>query len=200
MRTDEELLETEFTEEDARRSLKRPDSFAYFGDRRGEMFVTWCLGPIIETRDSGILDKSNADVLRKRLEAIPEFEGQYEIERASHWAVGWVDHLSFRVLDGDGKPTPIARYLKGWFEYLKDVYPIADEDDFSQQQLDAELDYFDQQWRHLDGLKDDLPEDAGAKVHEKLRDSTDPHEDSDAIPYYDEEQILAAAKELGYTQ
>jgi len=112
-------------------AMKRPDNFAYFGgDDR--MFVTWTLGPVIEHRDSNVLDRSNAVALYRFLRSDPSLAEEYTIERASHWAVGWVEHLSFHAYDSDDdktkRPTRIARILAAWFTYLDEQHPVADED------------------------------------------------------------------------
>jgi hypothetical protein len=112
--------------EEIEKALRQPDNFGWFGDN--DMFVTWALGPVIEHRDSDVLDRANAKALRNYLAEFPEIEGDWKITSCNHWAVGHVDHLSYRVVDGDGKPTRIARIVKAWFEYLRDVHPVADED------------------------------------------------------------------------
>lgn len=111
-----------------REQLKRPDSFAYFGERK-EMFETWALGPCITHRDADAVDRSNAQALKKFLKSDPSLDEDWECDKASHWAVGWVEHLSFRAVEEDRKtPTRIARILCAWFTYLRDMHPVADED------------------------------------------------------------------------
>ena len=127
----ETLTPTEIAE-----ALARPRDFGYMGGNP-EMFHTWSLGPVILTRDSRLLDQSNARVLKKRLEESPEWADDYTIASAGHWAVGWVEHLSYRVVDSDGKPTAIAKFLKAWDKALRD-YPIADESDYSELESEAE--------------------------------------------------------------
>ena len=118
--------------DDIKKALTLPNSFGTGDTRFGR---TWALGPIIETRDSDALARSNARVLKRELEARPEFEGQWEVTGCNHWAVGWVDHLSFVPVDDKGEPSGVFKFLTAWFKGLDD-YPIADEDDFSQ--LEAE--------------------------------------------------------------
>lgn len=129
--------DVDITEKDIKEALKEPTSFAYFGSRgESQMFITWSLGPVFRTRDSEVIAQSNARILIKKLESDPTLKDEWTITGCSHWACGWVDHLSFRVLDNDNKPTRIFRVIKGWFEDLQD-YSIADEDDC--QQLAEEL-------------------------------------------------------------
>ena len=116
------------TPDEIEKALRKPSNFGWFGDDDDDMFVTWSLGPVIEHRDSDVLDRANAEALRRYLAEFPELADDWKITSCNHWAVGHVDHISYRVVDGDGKPTRIARILKAWFAYLSDVYPVADED------------------------------------------------------------------------
>jgi hypothetical protein len=135
-------------------ALERPREFGYHGDNE-EMFQTWTVGPTILSRDSSLLEKANAKALVRELEAKPEFEDEWEIVGCSHWAVGWVDHLSFRVKDGEDKPTAILAWLNDWYAALND-YPVADDD------LHSEM-----QWkRQMKQLRDD---GAGEHVDEVVR-------------------------------
>ncbi len=112
-------------------AMRRPDSFAYFGDDKDKMFHTWALGPIIEHRDSDALQRSNAEALRRFLASDPSLNDDYRLTESSHWAVGHVTHLSFRAYYETEKgkvPTRIARILAAWFEYLEKQHPVADED------------------------------------------------------------------------
>lgn len=83
--------------------LTLPRDFGYRGDlpltsRDGA--PTWTLGPVIETRDSDALERSNARVLKRALENEGYSEGcDWQSTHAGHWAVGRVEHLSYRVLD-----------------------------------------------------------------------------------------------------
>lgn len=87
----------ERAEYDIDRVLRRPDSYAHYGDDR--VFVTWSVGPVVLTRDSEIIDQANYKVLVASLRAAEEAGDiepeSYSLNRASHWAVGWVEHLSF---------------------------------------------------------------------------------------------------------
>ena len=136
-----DLDRVDWTEADTRKALERPSSFALFSgeEHADEMFKTWALGPVIEHRDSGILQRSNARVLRREIEraekdGIIESDSYNEIS-CNHWAVGHVDHMTFRVLDDAGQVTRVARWLKAWFDGLSD-YPVADESDHSELELE----------------------------------------------------------------
>lgn len=133
-----ELAETEVSADEIKRALKCPSNFGFSG--REEMFDTWALGPVIVTRDSTLLDQSNAHAIKALLNSDESLADDWEITQCSHWACGWVDHLSYRVVDDKGEPTRIARIVRGWFDYLKNEYPIADESDYSQRECDATFD------------------------------------------------------------
>lgn len=131
------LEEAEVSEADARKALQRPPNFAYFESRgRPEMFETWALGPVIRHRESDCLQESNADALLKHLQSDPSLADDWTLTSCDHWAVGWVEHLSYRAVEADEKTaTRIARVLRAWFDKLDD-YPIADEDDFSEREME----------------------------------------------------------------
>lgn len=119
------------TEQEIQEALRTPDDFGYSGDLPiGE---TWSLGPVIRTRDSNLLDSSNANALEAALENIREFQDEYQIVHAGHWAVGWVDHLAFHAVDENREPTQIFKWILGWFDALGE-YPVANDEDYSRRQ------------------------------------------------------------------
>lgn len=125
------------TEKEIDKALQMPRDFGYSGELPiGE---TWALGPVYRTRDSSLLDQSNADALEKSLNSIEAFSEEWEQTSANHWAVGWVDHLSFHavdIIDGVRMPTPIFGWLCVWFDALEG-YPVADDEDYSRRQFEA---------------------------------------------------------------
>lgn len=98
----------------------------------------WCVGPVVLTRDSTLMENTNYIRLVECLDDNKEIEGDWEIHRFSHWAVGWVKHLSFRVLDEKGAPTEVYRVVKEWFDGLQD-YPCADDELLSEMEYDAAI-------------------------------------------------------------
>ena len=131
----------DITKEEITKALKRPSYFGYYGDIE-EMFHTWSLGPIILTRDSGILEVSNNNALMRHLSSDESLENDWTITHSSHWGPGWVDHLSFKAIDESGGPTRIFRVITAWFNALSD-YPVADESDYSEREYEALLDNID---------------------------------------------------------
>jgi hypothetical protein len=111
----------------------------------------WCLGPVLLTRDSDLVAEVNFDALQKELKEKgfldDQDEGDYGFYRLNHWAVGWVEHLSFRVLDEKGEPTAIYKFLKEWEKKLDD-YPLADEEELSRREYDAAI-----EWIQCEGIR-----------------------------------------------
>jgi len=108
--------------------------FAYFGDHA--MGVTWCIAPIAAHRDSGTLERSNFRVISRDLQE--RFGADCDVGRASHWAVGWIDHLEVRILaDGGESVTPCGIALLEWMDKLEG-YPCADDDDLSELEREEE--------------------------------------------------------------
>lgn len=136
--TIQDLARVDITNERINEVLTCPSDFGYF-DNNDEMFVTWSLGPVYRTRDSNLREESNADALDKALEEAVEMglfsDDDYYTTSCNHWAVGWVDHLSFRAIMSEEtrKPTVIFMWLTRWFNALED-YPVADDEDFSRRE------------------------------------------------------------------
>jgi hypothetical protein len=174
--------------------IKLPSDFGYYGDL--PVGDTWTLGPVIRHRDSGPLDESNAAAIVARFTELfgPEGEDQgWEVTRCGHWAVGWVEHLSFRVRGEDGAATPQVR---AWaeLEWRMEAYPVLDDDDFSEREHEALIEYLESATRGS-WLRDDVPDswacDLAAVVYDRV------HHDSTG-PYVRDADIRSALAELGY--
>lgn len=93
--------------------LSRPANFLYSGENR-QMFVTWTIGPVIDFRDA---DDHVRGAWRRRLKTLRKkfVENEdFRVERFSHFLVGWVERLTYRVLTNEEDQTsitPIARYI-----------------------------------------------------------------------------------------
>jgi hypothetical protein len=185
--------------------LVRVPDFGYFGDNE-ELFKTWTLGPVVVHRDSGILDKSNAKALKHYLNEIEDLEVEetYEFIECNHWAVGWVEHLTYKVIDENNEPTKIARVVKDWFDYLENDYSIADEDLYSEMEweatyenIDREIDYM----FHRDMIKctDEELAYVKSKVYEWFNENNDNalenRDDRGGCP--SEEEFIECFKDLG---
>lgn len=84
----------------------------------------WLVAPVIRTRDSGVLETSNWEVIRKDLEEHDTGEDM-EIHRFGHWGPGWFEIILVRP---DSK---CARVAEEWEGALSD-YPVASEEHLSQ--------------------------------------------------------------------
>lgn len=103
-------------------------------------------------RDSGLLDQSNAAAIESAMEPFTEGdEPDVVMESHSHWAVGHVDGFSVRVFR-NGEITEAFRKYHELAESLAD-YPILNESDYSERELEATLENIGEaSWR----LKDDF--------------------------------------------
>ena len=87
-------------------------------------------------RDSGLLDQSNAEQIRKALEPFTEGDDPDVVEEDHHhWAVGWIRGVSLRVYRR-GKITKAFRTFHSLMESLA-AYPILDESDYSEREYEA---------------------------------------------------------------
>lgn len=138
-------------------ALRLPDSFALDADHPVSKDPEhWALGPTTGTRDSGLLDQSNRDALIEHLRKDhAALRKDWRITSCSHWAVGWVEHLSFRALNKDGTPSSIFKVLKHWFDGLSD-YPVADEEDLRRREYAAAIERIGDAGRRFlrDGVED----------------------------------------------
>ena len=153
-------------------------------------------------RDSGLLDQSNASVIEKVLEPFTEADDDdpdVVMESHDHWACGWIDGFSIRIFR-DGQITPAFKVYHDLTERVAE-YPILDEEDYSNRELEATIENIaDAAWR----LKDDyeLPDDWQCEVYGWLSDN-----DSGAVEnsddqggYPSEESLRAAFEALGFQQ
>ena len=109
----------------------------YFGER-GHWLVVYT-----RNRDSELLTESNWDAMLQTLGGESE---AVAIERASHWAVGWVEYLIVDPCDGD-KRTIADDLLRRMYDY-----PVLNEFDLSEREWDAlERDHDD--WHTAHGIE-----------------------------------------------
>lgn len=180
-------------------AIARPSYFGYRGGN-DKLFETWSLGPVILTRDSNLREESNAAVLKKVLEEKTEFNDKWEIVSCSHWAVGWVEHLSYEAIGPDGEATDLHEWLGEWFGGLLD-YPFADDSDFYERQYEATIkNITDVGYSLVDDAK--APEDWAEQVFDWFRDNDEnaleDHDDTGAYP--SKEQMEAALRALGWLE
>jgi hypothetical protein len=178
--------------------LKKPSDCWISSDHPAEQDPEhWCVGPVVLTRDSDLLAESNWDALEKALKAKEEFDDQWESHRFSHWAVGWVEHLSFRVLDEKGEPTAIYHFLKKWFDALDD-YPVADEEDFSRREFEGTLENIEAIGGRMvkDGAPDTWPDEVERWFWDNDQRQVEPRDGGGGWP--SDEAMREALGALGY--
>lgn len=163
----------EMTLEDAAQQAagnwQRFSSFIWFRDREVEDADQWAI-IYRHNRDSGLLDQSNAKVIAKAMAPFTEGDEPTVVrESHSHWAVGHVDGFSMRVFDGNGEITPAFKTYHELAEAM-DAYPILDESDYSERELEATLENIeDAAWRLKNEF--DLPEGWVWQVYDWLSEN-----------------------------
>jgi hypothetical protein len=116
-------------------------------------------------------------------------------ETHSHWANGYIEGFSIRVFESDGSITPA---FEEWCRIQDDLdgYPLLDESDLSERELEATLlNYGHEMWRH-----NNLPNGWEAEVYSWFSDhGLDRYIESrdDQGGWADEEAILEALRDLG---
>jgi hypothetical protein len=110
---------------------------------------------LLRTRDSNLLEQSNADFIEKTLKPYG-----VKIEHFNHWAVGWVDNLVLKVFDNNVVTEAFEKFveIKQQFE----DYPALDEDDYIQRVYDATIENIQ---------KEGYDEDTAKKVYKWLFDN-----------------------------
>ena len=156
------------TPKSGRRFATVEDAFsrdsAYWGERNNWFIVA------AQNRDSDTLDESNFAVLKTRL------GDKAEIERATHWACGWVDYLI--IAPNDKAALRIAIEAQNAI----DQYPILDESHFSELEWNKFWDYAAGELKGFDMWE--------TVLHEELDKSNSSRGDETA-----EYRIIEAARE-----
>jgi hypothetical protein len=195
----DEVNNVEVEDSDIAKMLKRPDSFLYFGGNE-EMFNQWSMGPTIMTRDSEPDEKANAEALLRELKLAEERgiiePDSWRMERASHWGVGWVEHLTFQVTDGEGNITRVAKWMTLWRDMLQE-YPIADNELSGKYAVEKALEIINEvlKWgtrrNEVDWDKVHAHEDAIGAIFTEIDDYPDDNR-------WCQKEIWAAAEKFGF--
>ena len=173
--------------------------FVWFRDSEAGDPGSWSI-VYTHNRDAGLLKQSNAEFIAKALKPYTGGEDpDVVLESHSHWAVGHVDGFSIRVYRG-GVITDAFRAYHDLLERLAE-YPILDESDYAERELDATLDNIaDACWR----LKSqyELPDGWDSEVYSWLSDnrpgSVENRDDRGGYP--SEADLREAFGTLGYEQ
>jgi hypothetical protein len=192
-------LELEDAAKEAAGNWQRFTCFVWFRDRELDDADTWAI-IYTHNRDSGLLDQSNAEVIRKALEPFTDTDDPDVVfESHSHWAVGHIDGFSVRVF----REGQITEAFKAYHDLAQQIadYPILDESDYSEREVEATLENLTgAAWR----LKDtyELPDDWESEVYSWLSDhNCSAIENSDDQGGYpDEEELTEAFEALGFAR
>ena len=155
------------------------------------------------SRDSTLMEESNADAIEKRMKPFLGWIGDgsdCDTARHSHWAVGWVEGFYLRVFR-DGKPTEAFREWAAIRSELDD-YPILDDEDHSTRVYEATLDNLKEVVRIVCNKHDVEGEVDEGDVFSWL-DENDPNQLDDVDDrggYPSEDSVLAALRALGFVK
>ena len=116
---------------------KRPDS--YFGPEFPEYFVF-----LAKHRDSEALPVSN---FRSALKALGGESKTVLVERAHHWAVGWIECIL--IHESDTKAIQIATEIEN---ALTD-YPVVNDEDFTQLEDEWALETWRNDYNHTERVE-----------------------------------------------
>ena len=131
------MLSLQETAANAAGNWKRFHGFVWFRRREIDDAERWTV-IYTHNRDSGLLDQSNASVIRKTLEPFEcGNDPDVVFESHSRWAVGHVDGFSLRVFHNGEITEAFQRYHE--LVARMNNYPILDESDYSARQHEATL-------------------------------------------------------------
>jgi hypothetical protein len=176
---------------------KRFECFVWFRDSEITDPDNWSI-IYTHNRDSGLLDQSNADASAEAMEPFTDGDDpDVVMESHSHWAVGHVDGFSIRVYR-DGEITEAFRKYHDLMEQV-DGYPILDEENYSERELDATLENITDSAWSLKGeydLKDGWEGDVYSWLSDNRSGAVENRDDQGGYP--EEDDLRAAFAALGY--
>lgn len=160
--------------------LKHPDGLALSDDHPAARDPEhWSVGPVLRSRDSTLLENTNADALLAALKErkdIPRCD--WAVHTFDHWGFGWVEQLAFRAKNEDGTPTAVCLFLASWAAALSE-YPCADDSAYSRAQYEASLENIADEARAI--VRDGAPDDWAVQVWRWLWDN-----DQEALQSHDD--------------
>lgn len=181
------------TQEQISAAVKMPSDFGYSGDL--PIGDTWSLGPVILTRDSGPLEKANSQSVKEAFRQLFGDEGEengWEVTTCNHWAVGWVEHLSFKAIDENGGPTAqFVEMLRLNAEVEENV--VLDEDLLCEIEWAETIEYLE--WNASRYVREDAPDDWVELLAREVSSQV-VHESSG--PYVSDEDIKAGLRKLEF--
>ena len=190
-------LELKDSAKEAAGNWQKFSCFAWFRQRDIKKPEDWAV-IFTHNRDSGLLDQSNAAFIAKEMEPFTEGDDPDVVfESHSHWAVGHVDGFSIRVFKR-GRITKAFQIYHDLAERMAD-YPILDESDYSERELNATFENVGEAaWK----LKQEftLPDDWQSEVYDWLSDHRDHALENvdDQGGWPKDDDLEAAFEALGY--
>ena len=190
-------LDLEDAAKKAAGNWKRFSCFVWFRDTQLEQPEDWAI-IYTHNRDSRLLDQSNAAVINKAMMSFSEGEDpDVVMESHSHWACGHIDGFSLRVFR-NGEITEAFRKYHELSERIAE-YPILDESDYSERELNATIENISEAaWKLKHEF--DLPEEWQSEVYGWLADHRDHALDDvdDQGGWPKDDDLEAAFGALGY--
>lgn len=148
--------------------LHYPRDFGYSGDL--DLFNTWALVALLETRDSGVLEQSNSQAIKDMIEKAG-LQESFEVCTFGHWACGWVEELACRVVKDDGTLDTAALDFIHDIKNSLDDYPVLDEEDYSRRDYEAAIETLESCVPYDFTCIDDMPEGWAGDVYSWLGDN-----------------------------
>ena len=119
-------------------------------------------------RDSGLLAQSNEKAINEMLAKYADGDdADLVFESHYHWACGHIDGFSVRVYLSDGTITDAFKEVCRIQAALED-YPLLDEEDYSERELNATLENYRNEIGHH---RSDLPDGWESEVYRHFSDS-----------------------------
>ena len=151
-------------------------------------------------RDSGLLDQSNAAVIRKSMQPFADNDDPDVVfESHSHWAVGHIDGFSVRVFRDGEITSAFQRYHE--LAMAIEEYPMLNESGYSERELEATLENIPlAAWQIKDNYE--LPDDWVWQVYGWFSDNDQSaiENTDDQGGYPSEEQLISAFTTLGFAR
>ena len=118
--------------------------FDSWSNYMGPDFSEWYLAPVCQTRDSGILERSNFETVEKDLEQFNTWieEDDEEVQtvanhRFGHWGPGWYEIILIHATN-----EKALKAADEWSAALSD-YPVADEEAYSEKEWNEIAEYWE---------------------------------------------------------
>lgn len=137
---------------------------AFLDDDRKDWFVI----PVMQTRDSGCLDRSNFETVERVLEELDPDSETWEAHRFNHWGPGWYEIIIV-------KPESKASDFADETERSLEDHPVLDEDDFYQKETDEQNEIWNECYTLAEKI--DVCREAGISIFAARRDYA-PHADN----------------------